>query len=149
MQGPSSCQKLKFKCSLCCCCCCLLGSIKIILNPISSGTTKWVAILCNCLFSFFFFFLPCDPFIWNFFSDKRRTKGSFRSWNESFRSRQGWSQMFYKSQNSEFWSLEKPKFRILKFGKAKIQNSNVWKSQKREFQSLEKPKLTIPMFGHA
>ena len=39
MQGPSPCQKLKFKCVLCCCCC-LIGSIKIILNPISSGTTK-------------------------------------------------------------------------------------------------------------
>ena len=38
-----------------CCCCCPLGSIKIILNRISSGTTKWVAILCNCPFSFFFF----------------------------------------------------------------------------------------------
>ena len=55
MQGPtgSPCQKLKFKCLLCCCC--SLGSIKIILNPISSGTTKWVSILCNCPFSFFFF----------------------------------------------------------------------------------------------
>ena len=94
MQGPSPCQKLKFKCVLCCCCC-LIGSIKIIHNPISSGTTKWVAILCNCPFSFFFFlfFLPYCPFIWNFFADKRRTKRSLRSWNESFRSRQGWSQI--------------------------------------------------------
>ena len=87
-------KKLKFKCLLCCCCC-LIGSIKIILNPISSGTTKWVAILCNCPFSFFFFlfFLPYCPFIWNFFADKRRTKRSLRSWNESFCSRQGWSQI--------------------------------------------------------
>ena len=33
------------------------------------------------------------------------------------------------------------------FGKAVIQNSNVWKSQISEFQCLEKPKFGIPMFG--
>ena len=35
------------------------------------------------------------------------------------------------------------------FGKAKIQNSNVWKSKKSEFQCLEKPNTRIPMFGKA
>lgn len=46
------------------------------------------------------------------------------------------------------------------FGKAKIENSNVWKSQNSEFQCLEnqnpefqlcwkKPKYRIPMFGKA
>lgn len=54
MQGPSPCQKLKFKPSLLLLS--FLGSIKIILNPISSGTTKLVAIPCNCPFSYFFFF---------------------------------------------------------------------------------------------
>ena len=61
----------------------------------------------------------------------------------------------WKSRNSEFQCLEKPKFRIPMFGKAKIQknsekfrvplfgkaknqNSNVWKGQNSEFQCLEK-----------
>ena len=35
------------------------------------------------------------------------------------------------------------------FGKAKLQNYNVWKSQNPEFQCLEKPKSRIPMFGKA
>ena len=50
---------------------------------------------------------------------------------------------------SFFQSLEKPKFRIPIFGKAIIQNSNVWKSQNLEFQCLENPKTRIPMFGKA
>ena len=33
------------------------------------------------------------------------------------------------------------------FGKAKVQNSNVWKNQNSEFQCLEKLKFRIPMFG--
>ena len=55
--------------------------------------------------------------------------------------------------------MEKPKTRIPMFGKAKIQNSNLWKSQtsdyqsldkpKSEFQSLEKSKFRIVMFGKA
>ena len=45
-------------------------------------------------FGFFLdFCFPYYPFIWNFFADKRRTKRSLRSWNESFRSGQGWSQI--------------------------------------------------------
>ena len=35
------------------------------------------------------------------------------------------------------------------FGKAKIQNSNVWKNQNPEFQCLEKPKSRIPLLGKA
>ena len=35
------------------------------------------------------------------------------------------------------------------FGKAKIQNANVWKSQNIEFQCLEKPKHRISIFGKA
>ena len=32
------------------------------------------------------------------------------------------------------------------FGKAKLENSNVWKSQNPEFQSLEKVKSRVPVF---
>ena len=35
------------------------------------------------------------------------------------------------------------------FGKAKIQNSNLWKSQTSDYQSLDKPNTRIPMFGKA
>ena len=75
----------------------------------------------------------------------------------------------WKSQNSEFQSLEKSRTRIPVTGKAKLHNSNVSKtenlefqffvkaeiknsirkSQKPEFPSLEKPKTRIPMFGKA
>ena len=40
-------------------------------------------------------------------------------------------------------------FKIPKFGKAKVQNSNVWKSQSSDLQSLEKLKFKMPMFGNA
>ena len=46
----------------------------------------------------------------------------------------------WKSEKPEFQCLEKPKFRIPMFGKAKVQNSNA---------CLEKPKFRIPMFGKA
>ena len=45
--------------------------------------------------------------------------------------------------------MEKLKFRIPMFGKAKVQNSNVWKSESSEFQCLDKPKFRIPIFGKA
>ena len=53
--------------------------------------------------------------------------------------------LFYvwKSQNWESQCLEKPKFRILMIGKAKIQNSNVWKSWNSEFQCSERQKSRI------
>ena len=35
------------------------------------------------------------------------------------------------------------------FGKAKIQNSNVWKFQNTEFQCLEMSKYRIPVCGNA
>ena len=66
----------------------------------------------------------------------------------------------WKSQNTEFQSLEKPQLRIPMFGKAtmlripmfrkaKTLNSNVWKSQNLKFQCLENQKNRIPIFGKA
>ena len=75
----------------------------------------------------------------------------------------------WKSQNTEFQSLEKLQLRIPMFGKAKtlisnvwkvkiqnanvkvkIQNSDVWKSQNPKFQCLEKQNLKFPiMFGNS
>ena len=53
-----------------------------------------------------------------------------------------------KIQNFNAW-ISNLLFRIPMFGKAKVQNSNVWKSQNPEFQCLEKPKSRIPTFGKA
>ena len=47
--------------------------------------------------------------------------------------------ILWKSQNSEFQCLEKPK----------IKNSNDWNRQNSYFQCLEMPKLRIPVFGKA
>ena len=52
----------------------------------------------------------------------------------------------WKSKNSEFQCLKKPKFTLLMFGKAKNQNSNVWKGENLEFQCLEKAKTRIQIF---
>jgi len=60
-----------------------------------------------------------------------------------------------KSPNKEFQCLEKPKQRILIFGKAKIENSsvwkienfNIWKRETPEFQCLRKRKSRISIFG--
>ena len=54
--------------------------------------------------------------------------------------------MFGKAKNMEFQCLEYRKFLIPLFGKAKVQNSNVWKSQNSQFQCLEKEKCRIAMF---
>ena len=51
-----------------------------------------------------------------------------------------------KIQNFNAW-ISNLLFRIPMFGKAKVQNSNVWKSQNPECQCFEKPKYRIPMFG--
>ena len=45
--------------------------------------------------------------------------------------------------------MEKPKFRILMFGKAKIHNSNVWKRKSAELQCFAELKFLMPMFGKA
>ena len=53
-----------------------------------------------------------------------------------------------KIQNFNAW-ISNLLFRITMFGKAKVQNSNVWKSETPELQCLEKPKSRIPIFGKA
>ena len=58
-------------------------------------------------------------------------------------------QSFAERQNLEFQCVEKPKFTIPIFGKAKNKNSNDWNRQNSYFRCLEMPKLRISMFEKA